>query len=163
MDIVVKQKGLKSFFKIILWIIVFESINYYLRTIVTNNIEWYNTLEKARYVPENYIFHIVWTILYFLLGIVGYILWESRKALYGKQMLYLYIVHILLNYVWIPLFFVVRYIRLPYLLLFIKISITFILINCAYKHRKIVFYLLIPYFIWMCFAIYLHSAIYILN
>ncbi|WP_312526225.1 TspO/MBR family protein [Paracoccus sp. (in: a-proteobacteria)] len=63
---------------------------------------WYASLEKPWFNPPNWIFAPVWTLLYVLIGVVGWRTWfitdkTDLKALWVAQMV--------LNFLWSPAFF----------------------------------------------------------
>lgn len=117
---------------------------------------WYAALEKAPLNPPGWIFAPVWTVLYLLIGIAGYFLWQEKNTL----ALRLYWVQLALNALWTPLFFglhapVAAVIDLVLLDLFVAI-----LIGLSSKRAAV---LLVPYLFWITFALYLNLMIVLLN
>jgi len=122
---------------------------------------WYEKLNKPSLNPPRIIFPIFWTILYILLGFSYYF------ALYKKNFIFyiLPIIHLLLNFLYSPLFFYYKQILgsaiLTLLILFFAI-IT--LIQFAITEKTLIsVYLMIPYILWLIFANYLSWSIYKLN
>lgn len=109
--------------------------------------------------PPKIVFPIAWTILYFLIGL-SYYLYEKD---YKNKIKKLYIIHLILNYTWTILFFSLK-LRGLAIIWIISIIITLIFIMLEYyKTKKISFYMLIPYLIWLIFATYLNIGVYALN
>ena len=122
----------------------------------------YKKLKKSELNPPNYIFPIVWTILYLMIGISYFLaLRETNDIKYWI----LPILHLLLNFSYSPMFFYFRELLLSAILTTL-ILITGIMI--LYQFSKldtslISTYLLIPYIIWLIFANYLSWVIVYLN
>ena len=118
----------------------------------------YNTLIKPAFSPPAYLFPIVWTILYFLMGI-SYALIEniSRKT---KN---IYYTQLTFNALWSILFFILKWRLISVIWIIILDILVIIMIVQMYKQKKIAGLLQIPYLIWLLFATYLNLFIYILN
>lgn len=118
---------------------------------------WYQTLNKPFFSPPNWIFGPVWTILYILMGISLYLVWEKKKvpAVFWIQLI--------LNALWSIIFFGMRNPTLA-LMDIVALWITIILtMKAFYKINKIAAYLLIPYLVWVSFATILNLIIVLLN
>jgi translocator protein len=125
--------------------------------------KWYNNkLKKPELNPPNYIFPIVWTILYLMIGISYYLALSKTKDI--KNWI-LPILHLLLNFSYSPMFFYFRELLLSSILTTL-ILITGLMIIYQFSildNSLISTYLLIPYIIWLCFANYLSWSIYFIN
>lgn len=115
------------------------------------NSEWYSSV-KSSLTPPNYIFPIVWNILFFLIAISLYLSWTSAKKNQKKPLVWIFVVNLILNALWSFLFFTKRNPTLSFIdLIFIWITIIG-MIYVTHKINKIASYLLIPYFVWVSFA-----------
>ena len=121
----------------------------------------YSTLEKPFLSPPGFLFGIVWTILYVLMGI-SYGILDKKNLIDGKIKI-IYYLQLAVNLIWPILFFVFKmrffsiiWIRLL-ILLIIYMIITF------YKKNKLSAYLQIAYLLWTIFATYLNIGIYFFN
>ena len=122
----------------------------------------YKELKKPALNPPNYIFPIVWTILYLMIGVSYYLaLRKTNKIEYWI----LPIIHLILNFSYSPTFFYFKQILLSAFLTSIILITALMLIYQFSKLDKtlIASYLLIPYIIWLSFANYLSWSIYIIN
>ena len=122
----------------------------------------YKNLIKPKLNPPNYVFSIVWPILYLLIGISYYI------ALYNKKnfkYFILPIIALIFNYTYIPLLSSENKLLLGFIsIIFILLSAILVCIQFYITEKnKLSVYLLIPYILWLCFANYLGFNIYILN
>jgi len=124
---------------------------------------WFASLQKPAFSPPNWIFGPVWTILFLLMGYALYLVWNKTKEQEGRKTLIFFSIQLVLNIGWSFCFF---YLQNPLAgLLEIVILWIFILLTIInfYKISKTAAYLLIPYIIWVSFAIVLNYFLYILN
>ncbi len=128
--------------------------------LIKNNID-YNFLNKPPLSPPGYIFPIVWTILYILMG-VSYSILEVNNKLDSKTSK-IYYGGLVVNALWSIFFFLLKWRGFAFIwIIFLTFLIIIMLINYA-KKNKIAFYLQIPYLLWTLFASYLNLFISILN
>lgn len=110
---------------------------------------WYETI-KPDLAPPNWVFAIVWNVLYLLIAFSLYSAWNSGEK--RKRIALVFGINIFLSMLWSFIFF---YIQNP-LYAFIEIVALWIsiivLIIFAYKSKKLSGYLLVPYFFWVTFA-----------
>ena len=126
--------------------------------------DWYSSLTKPSFNPPNWIFAPVWTTLYLLMGISAGIVWNQGLRTAGvKKALLVFGVHILLNFLWSMLFFGLKSPLLA--LVEILILLVFILWYTLEFSRikRTLFWLQIPYIVWVSFATILNGAIVWLN
>ncbi len=125
-------------------------------------ISWYPTLVKPVGTPPDITFPIVWTILYFFMAIALTCLWISPIQEKTKAFV-MFFVQLCLNFVWSTLFFYVQnpgLALIDILLLWASILVTIVYF---YQHTKWGMTLLIPYLLWVTYAVYLNLFIWILN
>lgn len=124
---------------------------------------WYLGLNKSGLTPPGPVFSIVWSILYALLAIVGWVLWCSRNESEMRSVFYLYSVQMLMNWAWTPLFFVLHWTGLGLLWILVMAGLTGLLILSLKNKKKSIAILLLPYLVWLLFAAYLNGVIWLLN
>lgn len=125
---------------------------------------WYSTIKKPSFTPPNWLFGPVWILLYLLMGISLYLIWNSKTDIKLKNLaLTLFLIQLGLNILWSFFFF---YLKNP-LIGFIEIVILLVfIILTAIKFHNIIkpaAYLLIPYIIWVGFASVLNFSLWVLN
>ena len=126
--------------------------------------QYYSQLIKPSFAPPGYIFPIVWTILYVLMGISAYkILKKGSNLSKVKDAMFYYWLQLGLNFMWSILFFGLglRFTALVDLILLLIVLI--IMIYKFYKLDKKVVYLNIPYVIWILYAGILNYFTWIIN
>jgi translocator protein len=146
------------------WIVIFQLIAYCLSMITQQDlVSWYPTLHQSSLTPPELVFPIVWFILYCMLAVSGYALWQYRHQSKAKFALVFYSLQMILNWVWTPLFFYFHGIGVSFFCLMAMIILTLVTILITRNTYKFSCVLLIPYFIWLIFAGYLNAMIWILN
>ena len=121
----------------------------------------YNYLVNPPLSPPSYLFPIVWSILYLLIGISYYIYRKNNND--NSLTIKLYYIQLILNYLWSIIFFTLKLRTLAVIwIIVLAITIIYLMIR-FYKEERTSFYLLIPYILWVLFAIYLNIGIVILN
>lgn len=112
--------------------------------------DWYLT-NKSSITPPNYVFPIIWNILYFLIAISLYTLLKS-KTKEKTKILTVFIINLVFNALWSYLFFSLKNPLFALIDLILIIITLLLMIHMSYKINKKSSYLLVPYLIWICFA-----------
>lgn len=125
---------------------------------------WYTTLQKPFFNPPGWIFGPVWIMLYTLMGISSYLIWQVRGVnRLANPALIIFGIHLLLNTLWSILFFGLKTPGLALLEIVILWLFIVLIIFLFYKINKTAAYLLIPYLFWVSFASILNFFIWRLN
>src|SRR3989344_8825799 len=112
---------------------------------------WYEGI-KPSITPPNFVFPIVWGILYILIGLAIYFTYTNKENSRRKTVLWFFALNLLANVLWSFFFFGLHRPILAFFdILILLLSIIFIMM-ISYKKNKITFWLLLPYLIWVCFA-----------
>ena len=125
---------------------------------------WYTTLKKPDFTPPNWLFPVAWTTLYILIGIAAYLVWQLRDGSRTyKTAVIIYTIQLALNFSWSIVFFGLHQI-LGALLIIISLLVTIIL-NIAWFGRfsGAAAWLLVPYILWVTFAMILNLSICVIN
>lgn len=124
---------------------------------------WYPTLVKPSWNPPDWVFGPVWSFLYLTLALAGAYLTKLPASSQKQAALTLFFVQLFFNFLWSPLFFGLRNPLMAFgdiLLLWISIVV---LLKVLFSLERKVFYLLLPYFLWVSYAVSLNAAIVWLN
>lgn len=121
----------------------------------------YGDMVKPPLSPPSYIFPIVWTILYILMGISYFVATKDKEN--DKDLNQIYILQLLVNLFWPIIFFVLKMYFTAFLWIILLIILVIVMIKELLKNNKISGYLQIPYLIWLLFATYLNIGIFLLN
>jgi len=125
---------------------------------------WYRTLKKPDFTPPNLAFPIAWTILYILIALSAYLVWQKRdETKTFKTAVLIYALQLFCNFCWSITFFGLHYIFAG--LIVIVSLLVLIILNISWFNRfsKAAAYLLVPYLLWVGFAALLNLSIYIFN
>ena len=121
------------------------------------NSEWY-LANKPSFTPPNYVFPIVWNILYFLIALSLYFAWTNGNKKEKKNIAVLFGINLIANALWTLLFFALQSPLSAFIILLLILGTIIWIISYVYKISKISSYLLIPYLVWVIFAGILNAA-----
>ncbi len=125
---------------------------------------WYSFLEKPSFSPPNWIFGPVWVVLYILMGISIYLIWQkadqNKKA---KRAARLFWIHLFFNTAWSVVFFGFKNPGLAFINIIIIWILIVVLIIKFWQIKRWSSLLLIPYLFWVSFASVLNYFIWYLN
>jgi translocator protein len=115
--------------------------------------QWYESI-KPKLTPPNYVFSVVWTVLFALIAVSLYLALNSVKN--KTKVIILFGINFILNILWSVFYFGLHSpLTALFILILLIISIILMIIKC-WKINKNSAYLLIPYLIWCCFALILN-------
>ena len=115
------------------------------------NSQWYSSI-KPSITPPNYVFPIVWNILYFLIALSLYFSWISASKQKHKIIVIVFGINLLLNALWSFLFFFLQQFAIAFFDLILIWLTIWAMILATYKINKKSSFLLIPYLLWVSFA-----------
>lgn len=124
----------------------------------------FGTLNKPPLSPPGWLFPVVWTILYVLMGIASYLVMESGKEeVVVSDALAIYAYQLIVNFLWPIFFFDFGWYLFSFIWILLLWGLVYLTTRQFYNISKAAGYLMIPYLIWITFAAYLNLGIYILN
>ncbi|MBQ9737728.1 MAG: tryptophan-rich sensory protein [Clostridia bacterium] len=128
------------------------------------NMMLFDQIVKPPLVPPAWVFPVVWSILYVLMGIASYIVYQSDAPQNEiKKALAVYAAQLVVNFFWSIIFFNLQAFLFAFywlVLLWILVVATTILF---WQIKRAAGILLLPYLVWVTFAGYLTYAIFLLN
>ena len=133
-----------------------------LSALFSGNMSSYSMFEKPAFSPPGFIFPIVWTVLYILMGISSYLVYTSNSP-YKPNALLLYGIQLFFNFFWSIIFFGLDLYLFAFIWLIALIFIIISMIKQFYIVSPTAAYLQIPYLILCIFATYLNFYIFLLN
>lgn len=142
--------------------ILIPNIIGFMGSIISNVKMGFNNIVKPTFTPPGIVFPLAWTILYTLMGISSYMIYESDS---DKKMdaLIVYGIQLVLNSMWTFFFFKLRMFLFSSILILIILGLVLVMIYKYYHINKKAAYLQIPYIIWLIFAFILSMNVYMLN
>jgi tryptophan-rich sensory protein len=121
--------------------------------------QWYARLKKPSFNPPDWAFAPAWTLLYVLIAIAGWRTWENGAPLTFS----VWIIQLLVNYSWSPLFFRAHRAGLALALILVLLALIAVFIALQWNADRLAALLFIPYAAWVAFASTLNAALLRLN
>lgn len=132
--------------------------------LTSNSMEVFGLLEKPPLAPPAWLFPVVWTILYTLMGVSSYfILTSGAEQGEIENAMRLYAYQLVVNFFWSTIFFNLGWYLFAFFWLILLWILVFLMILRFKEIDKVAAYINIPYLIWLTFAAYLNLGIWILN
>jgi translocator protein len=121
---------------------------------------WYASLTVPPGTPPNWVFPIVWTALYVMIGVAGWLIWRRSGAarpvrLWGWQLA--------ANALWTPAFFGLHNLPLGFAILLVLLVLIGMTMHSFARLNRAAGWLMVPYLAWTCFAAYLNAGFWWLN
>ena len=151
-----------KFLSLLLFFIITFSASF-IGSLVTISLKepWYSQLIKSKFNPPEWIFAHVWTTLYLMMTLAIWFFWHSKNR--DMNTIYIYFIHIIFNTTWSIVFFGLHQIFLALIVLIILIGLIITLIIRYKRVNFVSYYLMIPYLLWCCYALFLNINLLILN
>lgn len=130
---------------------------------------WYAEAVRPAWTPPNWVFAAVWTVLYLATSVAAWLIWRERRRRRVERALTLYVVQLVLNAIWSPLFFALypvigetaTWLSLTvHMLLLVAIAAT---ITEFWPIRRVAAVIMVPYLLWVMYAASLTIGIALLN
>ena len=138
----------QSLITILLPLVLGSIVGFITRNDVSNLDYWHRTI-----IPPKFLFPVVWTILYLLMGF--WLSWYEKNISSNDKNVRIFWIQFLLNLAFSPALFTFQKIKLATgIVVLLIILVGYLCIQTFKKDKKSVFFLL-PYFLWLCFALVL--------
>ena len=117
--------------------------------------DWYTELIKSPLNPPSYVFGIVWPILYIMMAFISFKVADKISSIFIFQLV--------LNAAWSWIFFFFQAPVIAFVDIGILIYLNHRILNTIKDQSRVLFYLYLPYFLWLIFAAFLNASIIWLN
>lgn len=140
-----------------------------LAALITNNaMETFGAFKQPPLSPPAWLFPVVWTVLYILMGIACFLVWihptDKQSAMSEKTRFFaVYGVQLVFNFFWSIFFFSLGWHLFAFIWLILLWAMILYLVIWGGKNHRAVMWLLLPYLLWVTFAGYLNIMIAVLN
>lgn len=125
--------------------------------------EAFSALRQPPLSPPGWVFPVVWTILYLLMGVGMGLVWRMSEGDERRRAVTLWSAQLLVNFVWPLLFFVWKIRLFAFFWLVLLLVLVGKMVSEFEKHSPLAAKLQIPYLLWLIFAGYLNLGVYFLN
>ena len=131
-----------------------------LAALLSGGMSGYGNLAQPPLSPPGWLFPIVWSILYLLMGYSAYRIWQKGDA---KKPLLLYAAQLFLNFLWPIVFFRQQWYWAAFAVLLGLWLLIFLTMQAFTKKDELAGDLMLPYLLWVSFAGYLNLGVALLN
>lgn len=162
-----KQAGAGNFFMKIQWKTLFICLLIPLAVggisafLTKDGMEAFSAANKPPLTPPNWLFPVVWTILFILMGIASYLVATSGKP--SQAALTVYGLQLVFNFLWSIFFFNMQWYLFAFVWLFVLWFLILVTTMSFKQISKAAGYLMVPYLLWVTFAGYLNFGVYLVN
>lgn len=113
---------------------------------------WFDALSKPDIVPPGWVFGVVWTLLYVLMGVALAMILNARGAKGRGVALGLFTGQLLLNLAWSPIFFAAHQVTVAFWMILAILLLAIATCFAFAPIRRVAAWLLVPYLVWLSFA-----------
>lgn len=146
------------------WILLSEAVGALSGWLTREGTDVYaQTIVQPLLSPPGWVFPIVWTILYALMGIGAARIYLAPPSQERSRGLNLFIAQLVVNFFWSPIFFNAQAYRFAFVWLLLLWSLVLWMILTFRKVDSLAAKLQIPYLVWLTFAAYLNFGVWLLN
>ena len=124
---------------------------------------WYAGLEKPWFNPPNWLFGPVWTALYTMMAIAGWLVWRERGLRGARGALALFGLQLALNILWSLIFFGLERPGAAFVEIAALWSAVCATMIAFWRIRPLAGWLFVPYLLWVSYAAVLNGAVWRLN
>ena len=124
---------------------------------------WFDALEKPAIMPPGWVFGVTWTLLYILLGLAFALVLHARGARGRGLAIALFVLQLLLNFAWSPIFFAYHEVGAAFWTIVAMILLSAAIAILFWRIRRSAALLMLPYIAWLGFAALLTWQIGVLN
>jgi benzodiazapine receptor len=124
---------------------------------------WYLEIHKPGWTPPDWVFPVVWTSLFLMMGLSVWRIWQQAGFVRARTALMLFAAQLVLNFTWSALFFGLRNPGAALIEIFVLIAAVAGTIAAFARHDSIAAWLLAPYLAWISFAAVLNGSIWWMN
>jgi tryptophan-rich sensory protein len=158
--------GTQSYWRIaipaVIGIVALGSLSGFLSNSGYSN-DWFAALDKPGFMPPGWMFGVVWTTLYALMGLAVAMVWTAPQTPERTTALRLFVAQLAVNFAWSPIFFGARLVEIGLLVILVMFVLVALTAWRFGRIRPLAGWLLVPYLAWLCVATALNFEIGRLN
>jgi len=124
---------------------------------------WYQNLIKPSWTPPGGVFPVVWTILYVMMGMSGWIIWREIGLAAAVIPIIFFALQLALNALWPYIFFFLHRPGLAFAEIIVLWAVVLVTLILFWMKRPLAGALLLPYLVWLTFAAALNFSIWRMN
>lgn len=124
---------------------------------------WFAALEKPAFMPPGWVFPVVWTTLYALMGVALAVVLALPSSKERRDALWLFGGQLTLNFAWSPVFFRLHMIEVALVIIVVMLLMAVVTAKYFRKLSPVAGWLMLPYLLWLCMATALNYEVGMLN
>lgn len=124
--------------------------------------EWYYAITKPSWTPPDWTFAAAWSVLYVLMALAMWLVWESGHANRNGALVF-WLLQLAFNALWMWLFFGLHRVGWAMGELVLLIGLSILCIKAFSMASRAAALLMLPYLIWLVFALALNFSIWTLS
>lgn len=124
---------------------------------------WFAALDKPGFMPPGWVFGVVWTTLYALMGLAVALVWVEPRSGRRFSALVSFFLQLVVNFAWSPVFFGARMVEPGLVVILVLLVLVAVTAWRFARLRPLAGLLLVPYLAWLCLAAALNFEIGRLN
>lgn len=152
-----------NWFQLLVIILITELIGLLGNLFSGNSGQVYTSLVKPPLSPPGWLFGVIWPVLYLLMGIAAYIIYQTHETPERKKAITLYWIQLIVNFLWPIVFFRFQWYWASVVVILLLDILVLMTTIRFYNIKKVAGYLMAPYLLWILFATYLNVGIAVLN
>jgi translocator protein len=121
---------------------------------------WYAGLNKPSFNPPAWLFGPVWTVLYVLIAVAGWRVWQRDRT---GWLMKLWWAQLSLNFLWTPVFFAAHQVGLALIVILLMLAVILAFIAMTWRQDRVAAWLFVPYAAWVALASVLNASIWMMN
>jgi tryptophan-rich sensory protein len=125
--------------------------------------EAFDALIKPPLSPPDWVFGVVWTILYILMGVGMALVWQETRGRERRNALTAWALQLAVNFLWPIFFFALEWRLFSFFWLVLLFVLVVRMTRIFARHSRLAALLQIPYLVWLVLAGYLNFAVWFLN
>jgi len=124
--------------------------------------EWYKKLNKSPANPPNWVFGLMWALLFTLMAVAVFLVWQDngiRFPQYYNVSIALWSVMVVINAIWMSVFFGMQWFTTALVILILQLMLSIAVTILFFLQQIVAGVLMIPLCVWLCFATYLNGYV----
>ncbi len=124
---------------------------------------WFQAINKPSFTPPDQVFGPVWIILYTLMGVSLYMIWDTRRNWLRRKAMLVFALQLFFNFWWSLIFFSFHLLFAAVIDILILWLLILYMIRCFKEVKPLAAWLNVPYLLWVSFATALTVSVWALN
>ena len=141
---------------LMLWVFLFQLVLYFVHQYASFDMSaWFAFSDVSPIHPPQFVIPMIWSTLYVMITIAGWLLWQERRRHHAKTALLYYFIVMVMSWAWTPIFFKLHWVGVAFFWTLGTLAITLYTIIYTAEKFEYAAILLTPYLLWLFYLSYL--------